>query len=148
MIHSLNHYSIVLNGDKMEERSDEKMVKRPISYNPSCRRYIYIDDVFAGKEKIIPIDKLSRKDQKKLVIKRLKAENPMTKSQPMTGFSLTRDELIQAVKNDEPYGKMQLDMQLNYLENFLGAIQSYLESNPESPDMEEFLNEFYPKYQT
>lgn len=131
----------------MEERSDEKMVKRPISYNPSCRRYIYIDDVFAGKEKIIPIDKLSRKDQKKLVIKRLKAENPTTKSQPMTGFSLTRDELIQAVKNDEPYGKMQLEMQLNYLENFLSAIQSYLESNPEPPVLEDFFNEFYPKYQ-
>ena len=131
----------------MDDNSDKKVDMRPISYDRSRRKYIYIDDVFAGKEKIIPVDNLSRKDQKKLVIKRLKAENPKTKSQPMTGSSLTRDELIEAVKNDEPYGIMQMEMQLNYLGNFLGAIQSYLESKPEAPDFEDFIKEFYPKYQ-
>lgn len=130
----------------MEENNEDKIVKRPISYDPSRRQYIYIDDVFTGKEEIIPIDLLSREDQKRLVIMRLKAENPNTKSQPMTGFSVTRDELIKAVKNDEPSGIMQLEMQLHYLGNFLGAIQTYLESTQEPPDLEYFIKEFYPNY--
>lgn len=46
--------------------------KKPLSYDPSTKEFLYIDDVKAGRK--VPLEDLDKEDLRKLVLKRLEIE--------------------------------------------------------------------------
>jgi hypothetical protein len=96
---------------------------RPISYNPVRRIYIYESDIESGKEKIIPIDSLSEDDQKKLIIKRWRVLPKDFGVLDLNGIYKSRDDVIRAIKKDEPFGLMTVEAEISYLREYLDEIQ-------------------------
>ena len=84
---------------------DEKNRKRPLCYDPDREKFILFDEILSGDEKIIPVEKLSKSDLKKLIIERWRLLPPETKVQAMSGQPFLRDDVIKAIEQDEPFGK-------------------------------------------
>ena len=106
---------------------DEQGRKRPIGYDPKRKKFIRYDDVVSGKEKIVPLESLSQDDLKKLVIRRWQALPKDQVSQAISGPPYTRDDVIQAIRKDDPFGKMTVQAETAYLKNLLKEIESNLE---------------------
>jgi hypothetical protein len=106
---------------------DETSSKRPLGYDPSRGKFIRFDDIVSGEEKIIPVDDLSEDDLKKLVIERWRVLPEETTVQAISGPALSRDEVIQAIEQDEPFGRMTLEAEKSYLRDLLAEIRRNLE---------------------
>ena len=97
----------------------------PISYCPTCHRFIYYDDVVSGECAIVPIDTLSEADKKRLVIKRYEVASDLPESGPMSGLS-SPQEIIRMIEKDEPTGTVTVEATISYLSGFLDDIASEL----------------------
>lgn len=105
---------------------DEASRKRPLCYDPERRIFIYYDQIVSGEEKIIPLAVLTDRALKKLVIKRLMMLPEDTKMISLNGQIMTRDSMVQAVKQEDPDGVEILQMEKSYLEELLNEIQDNL----------------------
>lgn len=106
---------------------DEKSNKRPLCYDPSREKFIRFDDIVSGKEKIIPVDDLPEDDLKKLVIERWRGLPKDTTVQAISGPPFSRDDVIRAIEQNEPFGRMTLEAEKSYLRDLLDEIQRNLE---------------------
>lgn len=104
---------------------DEVSRLMPISYCPTCNRFIYYDDVVSGEQAIVPVDTLSKADQKRLVIKRYEVASDLPKSGPMSGPA-SPQEIISMIEKDEPIGTVTVEATISYLSGFLDDIASEL----------------------
>lgn len=101
---------------------DEQNRKKPICYDASRNKFITFDAIVSGKEQIVPVDTLSEDDLKKLVIERHRV-GPNYRVQAMSGPPLSRDDVVQAIEKDEPFGRMTLEAEKSYLRDLLSQIQ-------------------------
>ena len=107
---------------------DEISRRRPLCYDPVHKKFIRYDDIMSGKEKIIPVDSLSNDDFKKLVVERWRVlPHDIPKVQAISGPPLSRDEVIRAIEQDEPFGRMTVEGDKSYLRDLLDEIQRELE---------------------
>ena len=106
---------------------DEQSRKRPLCYDLLREKFIRFDDIVSGEEKIISVDSLSDDDLKKLVIKRWQALPKDTTVQAISGPPFSRDDVIQAIEQDEPFGRMTLEAERSYLRDLLKEIRRNLE---------------------
>jgi hypothetical protein len=106
---------------------DEANRKKPLSYDAQRGKFLLYDDIVSGKETIVPIDRLSEADLKKLVVERQRT-GPDYRVQAMSGSPLSRDDVIRAIERDEPFGRMTVEAERSYLQEFLAEIQGALSS--------------------
>ncbi|MBM3156882.1 MAG: hypothetical protein FJ004_06320 [Chloroflexi bacterium] len=104
---------------------DGPNLKKPLCYDPVRRKFILYDDIIAGREKIIPVDTLLEKDLKKLVIERHRVGSDY-RVQAISGQLFSRDDVIRAIENDEPFGRITLEAEKSYLQDLLTEIQKNL----------------------
>jgi hypothetical protein len=91
---------------------------KPLCYDPARKKFIFYDEIVSGKENIIPLDTLSENDLKKLVIERHRT-GPDYKVQAISGPPYSRDEVIQAIKQNEPFGLVTVAAEISYLKGLL-----------------------------
>ena len=101
--------------------------KKPLCYDPERRRFIYFDDIISGRERIIPVDRLSENDLKRLVIKRHKT-GPNYTVRAMSGNALSRDDVVNAIEKGESFGRMTLEAEASALRDLLAEIERNLHS--------------------
>jgi len=104
---------------------DEKNRSKPLCYDPARNKFILFDEIISGEEEIIPVDTLSQADLKKLVIERQRA-GPDYKVQAISGPPMSRDDVVRAIEQDEPFGQMTLQAEKSYLSDLLSEIQRNL----------------------
>jgi hypothetical protein len=97
--------------------------KTLVCYDPARKKAITYAEILSGKEKIVPIDSLSDDDLKRLVIERLRA-GPDIKVQAISGKPYTREDLIQAIEEDQPFGRLTLEAEKAALRDLLARIQA------------------------
>jgi hypothetical protein len=106
-------------------RIDQANRRKPLSYDPTRRKFIYYDDIVSGREKIVPIESLSEEDLKKLVLERLRA-GPEFKGGPVSAPHFSREDVIRAIRQDEPFGRDHLEGEKLYLQESLTEIERNL----------------------
>jgi len=104
---------------------DKETLKKPLCFDPSARKFIYYEEILTGKEKIVFIEDLSKSEKKLLLIERLK-KGPQFSMQTMSGKPLSREDLIQAVLEDEEIGRMALEAEMSMLSDLLNRIAGQL----------------------
>jgi hypothetical protein len=104
---------------------DEPNRKKPLCYDPARKKFIRFEEIISGTERIVPVDTLSEDDLKKLVIERHRT-GPDYKVQAISGPPLSRDDVVQSIKQDEPFGRVTLEAEKSYLRNLLDQIQQNL----------------------
>lgn len=109
---------------------DESSRNRPLSFCPTCNRYIYYDDIVSGTSAIVPLETLSEADLRKLVIKRYEALPKDMKVGPMAQL-YSPDEVIRMIEQDEPFGKMTVQAETSYLRSLLDQLAHELEQTAE-----------------
>jgi len=104
---------------------DEQNLKKPLCYDPARKKFIFFNDIVSGRERIIPVETLSKKDLKRLVIER-HLSGPDYRVQAISGPPMSRDEVVHAIEKDEPFGLNTVDAEKSYLKNFLAEIRRNL----------------------
>jgi hypothetical protein len=105
---------------------DKENLKKPFCYDPILARFIYFDDIVSGRKKIIPLETLSAADLKKLVLERHRA-GPDYRVRATSGPPMLRDDVLQAIEKDEPFGRMIVEVEAQILHDFLAMIQRNME---------------------
>lgn len=106
---------------------DAESRRRPLFYDAKRNKYILFDDIVSLKEKIIPVDSMTEDDLKRLVIMRWRMLPKDTTVQAISGPPLSRDDVIQAIEQDEPFGRDTLEAERSYLRDLLNEIQKNIE---------------------
>jgi hypothetical protein len=99
--------------------------KKPLCYDPNRKKFILFDEIISGEEEIIPIESLSEDDLKKLVLERHKA-GPDYTVQAMSGPPMSRKDVVQAIEEDKPFGRVTIEAEKSYLMGFLSEIRENL----------------------
>ncbi|HOK76931.1 MAG TPA: hypothetical protein PLW35_04320 [Verrucomicrobiota bacterium] len=97
--------------------------KTPVCYDPVRKKAITYAELLSGKEQVVPIDSLSDDDLKRLVVERLRA-GPDIKVQAISGRPYTREDLIKAIEEDQPFGRLTLEAERAALRDLLARIQA------------------------
>lgn len=92
--------------------------RRPLSYNPETKSYIYYDDVAEGKAKLYPIEKLSESELRNLIIKR-QLTNPPNTTSTLQGAFFSNEELAEEIQKGSKIGEQMFRADKDYLEFFL-----------------------------
>jgi hypothetical protein len=104
---------------------DEANRKKPLSYDPSRKKYIYFDDIVSRRAPVILPSTLSKADQKKLVIERQIA-GPDYTTQAISGPPMKRDDVVKAIRTNQEYGKITVEAEITYLGGLLEEIKRNL----------------------
>jgi len=102
-------------------------LKQPLCYDPERKKFILFREITSGKEKIVPIEKLSPGELKLLVLERQK-KGPDYTIQTISGLPYTRDDIVQAILRDEEIGKMTVEAEVSMLKDLLQTIRKHLGS--------------------
>lgn len=99
--------------------------KKPLCYDPERGKFITFDDILSGRKHIVPLKHLSAEDLNRLVIERQRV-GPDYKVQPMSGSVMSRDDVVEAILRDEPFGRATVEADLSYLRDLLAQIEEAL----------------------
>jgi hypothetical protein len=104
---------------------DAANLKKPLCYDPEREQFIFFDEIVSGKEKIVSLDELSGADLKRLVVERQRA-GPDYTVQAISGPPMSRDDVVRAIEQDEPFGSITLEAETSYLRWFLSEVEQAL----------------------
>ena len=99
--------------------------QKPLGYDPSRRVFIYYDDIVSGREPVIPLERLSPADLKRLVIERHR-RGPDYRTQAISGPLYTRDDVVRAIERDEPFGREAVEAESAALRDLLAWLTKAL----------------------
>lgn len=99
--------------------------KKPLSYDPTRDKLITYDEILDGAEPIIPIDRLTEPERAHLVIERQRA-GPDYRVQAMSGSPLSRDDVIEAIRRGDEFGRATVEADLSHLRDLLAQIGNAL----------------------
>ncbi len=100
-------------------------LKQPLCYDPERKKFILFREIASGKEKIVPIEKLSPGELKLLILERQR-KGPDYTIQAVSGPPYTRDDIVQAILRDEEIGKMTVEAEISMLKDLLQTIRKNL----------------------
>jgi len=92
--------------------------RRPLSYNPITKTYIYYDELEQGTAKLYPIEKLSPEQLKQLVIERQLSNTP-TDYATLQELKWNNEAMADEIRNETKLGKQILQADKDYLEFYL-----------------------------
>ena len=98
---------------------------KPLCYDPQRHKFITFDEIVSGAERIVPPDSLTADDLKLLVIERQRV-GPDYRVQTISGPVMTRDDVIEAIVRDEPFGRATIEAESSYLRDLLAQIEDTL----------------------
>jgi hypothetical protein len=101
--------------------------KKPLCYDPERERFIYFKEIVSGKEKIVPLEKLTHDQIKKLIVKRNRTGPDYTVS-TLTGEKRTRDEVVNEIEKESAFGIMTIEAEKDHLSGLLKQIQKMLDT--------------------
>lgn len=99
---------------------------KPLCYDPERGIFITYDDIVSGKERIVHLEKLTDSQFKQLVIKRQQSGSDYV-VQSMSGPPMTRDDVIEAIRHDEPFGLATVEAEASYLQDLLAQIEKAMD---------------------
>jgi hypothetical protein len=105
----------------------ERLRRMPLSYDPQRKKFIHFDEIVSGKERIVPLRTLARADLKRLIIERAR-HDPTPVQQSISGPPLSREQVVAAIENDEPFGRAKVEAEASYLDELLEQIREGLAS--------------------
>jgi hypothetical protein len=97
---------------------NEEAQKIPISIKPGSEKLIFYKDVVEGEEKLPLINELSENEKRLLTIARFKSQ-PGLVTADLNGNIMDEKSTVLEIKNDTPTGKMMVEKEMMYLEEFL-----------------------------
>jgi hypothetical protein len=92
--------------------------KKPLCYDPSRGVFITYDDIVSGREPIILPGSLSPEHQRLLVIRRQETGPEYTVGS-ISGYPMTRDDVIAAVRRNDDFGRAAVEAEISYLNDLL-----------------------------
>lgn len=95
--------------------------KKPLCYDPSRGVFITYDDIVSGREPIILPGALGPEHQRLLVIRRQEA-GPDYIVQSISGFPMTREDVIAAVRRNDDFGRAAVEAEISYLNHLLAEM--------------------------
>jgi hypothetical protein len=98
---------------------------KPLCYDPKRDKFITFDEILSGTEQIVPLERLSAADLTRLVVERQRA-GPDYRVQVMSGSLMTRDDVVEAILRDEPFGRTTVEADLSHLRDLLTQIEEAL----------------------
>lgn len=96
--------------------------KKPLCYDPERGKFITYDEILSGREQIVPLERLSAEDLKRLVIERQRV-GPDYRAQAMSGPLMSRDDVVEAILRDEPFGLATVEADFSHLRDLLAQIK-------------------------
>ena len=96
--------------------------KKPLCYDPERSKFITLDEILSGSEQIVPLDRLSDNDLKRLVLERQRV-GPEYRVQVMSGALISRDDVVELIRRDEPFGRATIEADLSHLRDLLTEIE-------------------------
>lgn len=95
---------------------------KPLCYDPERGKFITFDEILSGTEQIVPLERLSAEDIKRLVIERQRV-GPDYRVQAMSGSLMSRDDVVEAILRDEPFGLATVEADFSHLRDLLAQIK-------------------------
>jgi hypothetical protein len=96
--------------------------KKPLCYDPKRGKFITFDEILSGTEEIVPLERLSAEDLKRLVVERQRV-GPDYRVRPMSGPLMSRDAVVRAILRDEPFGLVTIEAESSHLRDLLVQIK-------------------------
>lgn len=100
--------------------------KKPVCYDPNEDRFITIDDLDAGKAGIVPLDRLTEEQLKRLVIERNRVGEDYKVQVDWGVPAMTRDEVIKEIEADTESGRLAVEADLMHVRDLLKQIEDEL----------------------
>ena len=104
---------------------DPSNLRKPLCYDPLRKKFITYREIVSGKEKIVPLDKLTPDEKKMLVVER-QIKGPDYTMQSMSGMPYTRDDVVKSILKNDELGKMTVEAELSMLKDLLQEIEKNL----------------------
>lgn len=101
--------------------------RQPLCYDPERDKFISFDDIVSGREPIIPMERLSTEERKRLVVQRQR-RGPDYRVRAMSGSSMSRDDVIQSILRDEAFGRAAVEAELSHLRDLLRQIEEAMKT--------------------
>lgn len=95
--------------------------KKPLCYDPERDKFITFDEILSGTEEIVPLERLSAEDLKRLVVERQRV-GPDYRVQAMSGPLMSRDDVVRAILRDDPFGLATIEAEVSHLRDLLAQI--------------------------
>ena len=92
--------------------------KRPLSYDPKTKRFIYYTDVLNGMSKIYPIDKLNNEELMQLAIERQLTNEP-SQTAVLTGQVFSNEQVADEIRKQTKIGRQLFNADIEYLKFYL-----------------------------
>ena len=96
--------------------------KKPLCYDPERGKFITFDEILTGTEQIVPLERLSAEELTHLVVERQRA-GPDYRVQAMSGSLMSRDDVVDSIHHDEPFGRTTVEADLSHLRDLLAQIK-------------------------
>jgi hypothetical protein len=104
---------------------DRRNLRKPLCYDPQRKKFIFLREIASGKEKIVPLEKLSPEELKMLVVER-QLKGPDYIIQAISGMPYTRDDVVKSILIGDDVGKMTFEAELSMLKDLLREIENNL----------------------
>ena len=97
---------------------------KPLCYDPERGKFIMYDEIISGIERIVPLERLSPEDLKRLmIVRRLSGTAGEDWEQPLSGSRMSWQDTVREILNDEEFGRHHVEGQSSYLRDFLRKIE-------------------------
>jgi hypothetical protein len=100
---------------------DEANRRKPLSYDPLRKKFIYFDEILSRQEAIVFPSTLSEADRQRLVIER-QVRGPDYATQAISGPLMRRNDMVRAIENGDAMGKTMVEAEISYLDELLAEI--------------------------
>jgi hypothetical protein len=100
--------------------------KKPVCYDPETDRFVTLDDLDAGKAKIVPLDRLTDEQLKRLVIERNRVGEDYSVQNDWSAPPQSRDDVIKQIEADTESGRRAVQAEIMYLRDHLKDIEGAL----------------------
>lgn len=104
---------------------DRHNLRKPLCYDPRRKKFITFREITTGKEKIVPLEKLSQEEMKMLVVER-QLKGPDYTMQAISGMPYTRDDVVKSILKEDEVGQMTMEAELSMLKELLHQIEKNL----------------------
>lgn len=99
--------------------------KKPICYDPEGDRFLTIDEIIAGTGPLVPPDRLTAEQQKRLVVERNRVGSDYT-VQNISGPARSRDNVVEQIEADTQFGRQAVAAEIMYLQDLVKQVADAL----------------------
>ncbi len=100
--------------------------RKPVCYDPGTDSFITIDDLEAGKAKIVPLERLTEEQLKRLVIERNRVGEDYKVQMDWAEPAQSRNDIIKQIEADTEFGRVAVEADISYLGDLLKQIEEAL----------------------